>query len=242
MRIDWKETQDDKYKYAYEYRRAAIAADNVVFGYEDGELKVLLIERGERTELGKLALPGGFLRMDETIEECAARELKEETGIENAYSENFGTFTDLDRDPEQRVVSIAFYALVPTCNIIGGTDARRAIWVPLKEVGELAFDHNRILDKAVQCLREDIVFRPVGYELLPEEFTLPQLQRLYECILGLDTPMDRSNFSKKILKSGILIDTGKVESVSGHRGGNYYRFDKEAYDRFKQDRSFKMEF
>ena len=240
MRKDWIETSDGKF--AYDYKRAAIAADNVVFGFDGGELKVLLIERNDRIEVGKMALPGGFLRMEETIEECAARELQEETGIVNAYSENFGTFTALDRDPEQRVVSSACYALVPTCEVIGGSDARRAVWVPLKEVGDLAFDHNEILAKAVQRLREDIVFRPVGYELLPEKFTLPQLQRLYECILGLDKPMDRANFSKKILNSGILVETGETEQVSGHRGGNYYRFDKDAYDRFKQERSFKLEF
>lgn len=240
MRKDWIETADGKF--AYDYKRAAIAADNVVFGYDGGELKVLLIERGERTEVGKLALPGGFLRMDETIEECAARELKEETGIENAYSRCFGTFTDLDRDPEQRVVSIAFYALVPTCQVVGGTDAKRATWVPIKEVGELAFDHNQILERAIMTLREDIAFRPVSYALLPDKFTLPQLQRLYECILGLDTPMDRSNFSKKILKSGFLVDTGEVEAASGHRGGNFYSFNHDAYESFKQDRIINLEF
>lgn len=240
MRKDWTETSDGKF--AYDYKRAAIAADNVVFGFDGGELKVLLIERNERVEVGKMALPGGFLRMDETIEECAARELYEETGIKNAYSEQLGSFTALDRDPDQRVVSIAFYALVPTCEVMGGSDAKRAVWIPLKEVGELAFDHNEILRKAVQRLREDIFFRPVGYELLPEKFTLPQLQKLYECILGLDEPMDRANFSKKILKSGILLETGETEQASGHRGGKYYRFDQQAYDRLKQDRSFRLEF
>ena len=240
MRKDWIETSDGKFAYAY--KRAAIAADNVVFGFDGTELKVLLIERSDRTEIGKMALPGGFLRMEETIEECAARELREETGIENAYSENFGTFSALDRDPEQRVVSVAFYALVPTCEVVGGIDAKRAVWVPLSEVGTLAFDHNQILQAAIQRLREDIVFRPIGYELLPEKFTLPRLQRLYECILGLAEPMDRANFSKKILKTGILLETGETEQVSGHRGGKYYRFDKQAYDHFKQNRSFRLEF
>ena len=131
---------------------------------------------------------------------------------------------------------------MPTCEVVGGSDARRAVWVPLKDLPTLAFDHNRIVVRAIQRLREDIVFRPVGYELLPEKFTLPQLQRLYECILGLTAPMDRANFSKKILKSGILIETGETEQASGHRGGNYYRFNKEAYDRFKEERSFKLEF
>lgn len=240
MQKDWIETPDGLF--AYPYKRAAIATDNVVFGFDGAELNVLLVERNERTEIGKMALPGGFLRMDETLEGCAARELQEETGITNAYSDFFGVFSALDRDPDQRVVSIAFYALVPTCEVVGGSDARRAVWVPLKDLPTLAFDHNRIVVRAIQRLREDIVFRPVGYELLPEKFTLPQLQRLYECILGLTAPMDRANFSKKILKSGILIETGETEQASGHRGGNYYRFNKEAYDRFKEERSFKLEF
>ncbi len=240
MQIDWIETTDGLF--AYPYKRAAIATDNVVFGFDGSRLNVLLVERNERTEIGRMALPGGFLRMEETVEACAARELQEETGITNAYSEAFGVFSNPDRDPEQRVVSIAFYALVPTCDVVGGSDARRAVWVPLTELPELAFDHNRIVERAIRRLREDIVFRPVGYELLPDRFTLPQLQRLYECILGLTTPMDRANFSKKILKSGILVETGETEQVSGHRGGNYYRFDKAAYDRFKENRSFRLEF
>ena len=240
MRKDWTRTEDGKY--AYDYKRAAIAADNVVFGFDGNNLKVLLIRRNDRVEVGRWALPGGFLRMEETIEQCAARELQEETGITGAYSENFGVFSALNRDPEQRVVSVAYYALVPTCEVKGGSDAKEAAWFLLKDIPLLPFDHNDILKKAVQRLREDVVFRPVGYELLPEKFTLPQLQRLYECILGLEEPMDRANFSKKILKSGILIETGEVEQASGHRGGNYYRFDKEAYDRYKQDRSFRLEF
>lgn len=226
--------------YCYDYPRAAMTADAVIFGFDGQQLQVLLVERGVEPYLGKWALPGGFLHMDETIEECVVRELKEETSFCHPYMKQFGVFSDVNRDPRGRIITTAFYALVQLAPVQGGDDARRAEWFPLSNIPALAFDHDRILRIATQCLREDMHFRPVGFELLPESFTIPQLQRLYEAILGVH--FDRRNFMKKMQATGILQATGEKEQGCAHRAPDLYRFNKEQYDRLKQDGTMKLEF
>ena len=190
--------------YAYKYPRAAMTADAVIFGFDGYELQVLLIQRGIEPYKGRWAFPGGFMRMDETIEECAMRELHEETGLLSPYMQQLGIFSDVDRDPRGRIVTTAFYALVKMESVVGQDDAMDAQWFPLSAVPALAFDHDHILRVALKRLREDLHFRPIGFELLPQKFSIPQLQRLYEALLEIH--FDRRNFQKKMLATGILID------------------------------------
>ncbi len=189
-------------KYTYDYPRPAVTTDCVVFGFDGRDLKVLLIERGLEPYKGAWAFPGGFLNMDETAEQGALRELKEETGLDLRYIKQVGAFSDVDRDPRTRVITIAFYALAKKAEVQGGDDAAKAQWFALNEVPRLAFDHDYILRKTMQKLREDIHFEPIGFGLLDKEFTIPELQRLYEAILGVH--FDRRNFYKKMLQTGIL--------------------------------------
>ena len=154
--------------------------------------------------------------------------------------EQFGIFSDVNRDPRGRVITTAFYALTPMREVHGGDDAAEAQWFPLDSIPTLAFDHDCILRVAINRLREDLHFRPVGFELLPEPFTIPQLQRLYEAILKVH--FDRRNFMKKMTAVGILDDTGEKEMVKGHRPATLYRFNTIAYSQFKKRRNFNLEF
>ena len=192
----------EKGHYTYDYPRPAVTTDCVVFGFDGRDLKILLIERGLEPYKGAWAFPGGFLNMDETAEQGALRELKEETGLDLNYLKQVGAFSDIDRDPRTRVITIAFYALAKKSNVRGGDDAAKAQWFSLNDVPRLAFDHDYILRKAMQKLREDLHFEPIGFGLLDTEFTIPELQRLYEAILGIQ--FDRRNFHKKMLQTGIL--------------------------------------
>jgi 8-oxo-dGTP diphosphatase len=206
--------------YTYEHPHPAVAIDCVVFGFNGRTLEILLIERGVDPFRGAWALPGGFMGMEETAEECAKRELWEETGFSVLTLKQLGAFTSVHRDPRERVVSIAFYALVQPSDVTGGDDARQARWFPVDDAPPLAFDHDHILRKALRQLRKDIHFEPVGFELLSRSFTMSELQRLYEAILGVH--FDRRNFEKKMLQSGILEQCDEEEDRSTfHDGFNY---------------------
>ena len=188
--------------YTYKYPHPAVTADCVIFGYDGKDLKILLIERGLDPYKGYWAFPGGFMNIDETVEECAKRELKEETGLEANIIEQFHTFSKVDRDPRERVITVAFFALVKQSEVIGGDDAAKAQWFALKDVPQLAFDHDYILRIAQRTLKEKIHFEPICFELMDEEFSMPELQRLYEAIL--EVQFDRRNFEKKMIQLGIL--------------------------------------
>ncbi len=188
--------------YEYRYPHPAVTTDCVVFGFDGRELKVLLIERGLEPYKGMWAFPGGFMRIDETAEQCAIRELKEETGMVLTQVRQLGAFSGVHRDPRERVVTIAFYALARQSEVIGGDDAAHARWWPIKEIPQLAFDHDYILRRAMERIRQDIHFEPVGFGLMEEEFTIADLQRLYESILGVH--FDRRNFYRKMMQTGIL--------------------------------------
>lgn len=188
--------------YTYKYPHPAVTTDCVVFGFDGRELKVLLIERGIEPYKGMWAFPGGFLRIDETAEECAKRELKEETGLVLTKVRELGTFSNVNRDPRERVISIAFYSLAKHSNVKGGDDAAKAKWWSIDDIPQLAFDHDYILRKAMKRIRRDIHFEPVGFDLLDNQFTMSELQRLYESILGVQ--FDRRNFYRKMLQTGVL--------------------------------------
>ena len=201
------------FPYQYKYEHPAVTTDCVIFTYEDWKLKVLLVKRGGEPYKGEWALPGGFLRGDETAREGALRELKEETALEASAIGELGVFSKPERDPRERVITIAFYALVKPSKVQGGDDADEAAWFPIDDLPQLAFDHADIIHSALERLKRDIHFEPIGFDLLDEEFTIPDLQRLYEIILGVK--FDRRNFQRKILSSGILEEAEEPVEFSG---------------------------
>jgi len=227
--------------YTYEYERPALTTDCVVFGLDEEELKVLLIKRGIPPFKGKWALPGGFVRVGEDIEESAKRELAEETGLNNVYLEQLYTFGRPKRDPREHVVTISYFALVnlidhpPTAN----TDAEHAAWFAIDDLPKLAFDHETILETAQNRLKGKVRYQPVGFELLPEKFTLTDLQKLYECILDIE--IDKRNFRKKVQKLNILIETDEIQQDVKHRAAKLYKFNQKAYDTLtKQGINFEL--
>lgn len=221
--------------HTYNYPRPALTVDCIVFGLDaELELKIMLIKRDIPPFEGQWAIPGGFVRMDETLEQAALRELQEETGIQNVFLEQLYTFGDLGRDPRDRVVTVAYYALINLVEqkIQAATDAREAHWFPLAQIPKLAFDHEQILQTAIARLRGKIRYEPIGFELLPKNFTLSQLQKLYEIIW--DRSLDKRNFRKKILSMDLLLDTGEVQHNVSHRAAKLYQFDETKYLQLKE--------
>jgi 8-oxo-dGTP diphosphatase len=235
--IDYRLTEDGWF--AYEYKRPSLTADSVIFGFDGQSLNVLLVKRGIEPFKGRWAFPGGFIKMDETAEEGALRELKEETGMENAFIQQFHTFSNPLRDPRERVITIAFYALVRIQEVKGGDDAASARWFPLDEIPALAFDHDHMLRMATQRLRQEIHFHPIGFELLPEKFTLRELQSLYEAILGIT--FDRRNFAKKMLHLEILNELDETVWPTPKREAKLFSFNAGKYEELKR-KGFRMEF
>lgn len=194
----------EELKYHYKYPHPAITTDCVIFGYDGRQLKVLLIERGNEPDKGKWAFPGGFLNIDEQAEAGALRELQEETGMTNADIRQFHTFSAPKRDPRERVISIAYYALVKIQDVKGGDDAARASWFAIDNVPELAFDHDLMFKLALDALRRQTYTEPVGTDILPERFTLDDISHLYTAILG-KAPIDY------LLNFGLLLPNGKTD-------------------------------
>ena len=225
--------------FTYEYARPALTVDCVVFGFDEGELKVLLIQRGLQPFKGRWALPGGFVRVTETVDDAARRELAEETGLKNVFLEQLYTFGAVYRDPRERVVSVAYYALVQLadCKAKAASDAAAARWFALSSVPQLAFDHREILDVAIARLRGKVRYEPIGFELLPDKFTLTDLQHLYEAVLG--TALDKRNFRKKVLAFDFLVPVPE-QARGAHRPAQLYRFDSVKYERLRK-RGFNFE-
>jgi len=200
-----------------------VTVDIVVLTVDDQKLKVLLIQRGIAPFKGQFALPGGFVLANETLDAAAFRELSEETGTENVYLEQLYTFGDPKRDPRGRVVTVAYYALVPAGNspLLAGTDAAAAGWFGVDELPVVAFDHPKIIGYAVNRLRNKLEYTSVGFELLPKKFTLTKLQMLHEAILGRS--LDKRNFRRKILSTGLLIASKEMENT-GRKPARLYAF------------------
>jgi 8-oxo-dGTP diphosphatase len=177
----------------------------------------------------------GFVHVDETLDEAARRELEEETGLNRVLLEQLYTFGAVDRDPRERVVSVAYYALVNLADhrVQAATDAREAAWFAVDAVPSLAFDHAEILAAAVERLRGKLAYQPIGFELLPEKFTLSQLQQLYEVVL--DCELDKRNFRKRMLATGRLVETKEVQQDVAHRAARLYRFDERKYKQLAKD-------
>ena len=215
--------------YTYKYPRPALTVDCVVFGFDEGELKVLLIQRGLEPFKGRWALPGGFVRVDETLDAAARRELHEEAGLTNVFLEQLYTFGAVDRDPRERVVSVAYYALVKLSEhqAKAATDAANARWFLTSKVPRLAFDHADILSTAMARLKGKVRYEPIGFELLPPKFTLSQLQHLYEAVLS--AKLDKRNFRKKVLGFGLLVRLKETFQAGRHRPAQLFRFDQKRY-------------
>jgi 8-oxo-dGTP diphosphatase len=212
-----------------EYPRPSVTVDCVVFAVDQDDLKVLLIQRDLEPFAGQWALPGGFVKMEETLDAAARRELREETGLERVFLEQLYTFGEPERDPRGRVISVAYYALVNLSDhrVHAATDARDASWFAVWDTPTLAFDHAAILETALARLKGKVRYQPIGFELLPGKFTLTELQRLYEVIL--EEELDKRNFRKRILAMDILVELDEVQKDVSHRAARLYRFDERKY-------------
>lgn len=224
--------------YTYDYPRPALTVDVVAFTFKDNCLQVLLIRRAVEPFRGSWALPGGFVNIDEDLEAAARRELEEETGLQETYLEQLYTYGDPDRDPRGRVVTVAHYALIPadtTVRTASGSDAAEAQWFPLDDTHKLAFDHEKIITYALRRLRNKLEYTALGFELLPKEFTLSELQRTYEIILGEE--LDKRNFRRRILEASVIEETPNKRTGEG-RPAQLYRYRDDAVAEVKARRLF----
>ncbi len=201
----------------------SVTTDIVIFSIIADALNVLLIERGGEPFKGKWALPGGFVDGDESVADGAARELEEETGVRNVYLEQLYTFGAVDRDPRGRVITVAYYALVPSggLNVRAASDARDASWYRIDGLPELAFDHGEIVATAHARLIAKLGYSTIAFQMMPQEFTLSQLQRVYEVIGG--EALDKRNFRKSILALEMIEETGNLRSEGAHRPAKLFR-------------------
>lgn len=226
--------------YVYDYPRPSVTVDIVLFAFHNNDLKVLLVQRKFDPFAEKWALPGGFVQMEEDLEQAALRELEEETGVRDVYLEQLFTFGSPDRDPRTRVITVAYFALLSTDQAAGqalraASDASDARWWSMYALPELAFDHQRILSYALQRLRWKLEWTALGFMLLPEEFTLSELQRVYETVLR--ESLDKRNFRRKILDLGIVEETGRLYK-GDHRPAKLYRFTAKAIELEQARRRF----
>ena len=208
--------------------RILLAIDCIIFGFDGKDIKLLLIKRNFEPEMGKWSLMGGFLKEEEDLEAGASRILYDLTGLKDIYVEQLEVFGKVNRDPAERTVSVVFFALIQ----IEEHDAEavrshNASWISLDKRPQLIFDHEQMVVRAIEHLRYKAALHPIGFELLPEYFSIPQLQKLYEDIYN--TPLDRSNFSRKLLSTGLLIDTGHKNSNSTTKKATLYKLDTVRY-------------
>lgn len=225
------------------YFKSAFTVDNVIFGFDEGDLKVLLIKRGEEPFKDTWALPGYFVNPGEDLEMAAKRILKELTGLENVYLEQVRTFGAVDRHPYGRVITVAYYSLVKISayKVNPSSIAEMAQWHSVDGVGKLPFDHNAILEACLERLKTKVRHKPIGFELLPPKFTLTELQHLYESILLSEKEkregkrMDKRNFRKKMLSIGLLIDLKETQEGVAHRPAKLYRFDRNKYNKLSDE-------
>jgi len=209
--------------YTYRYPHPAVTTDIVIFTIRQDELKVLLIKRALPPFKGEWALPGGFINLQESLEQGARRELEEETGVSGVYLEQLYTFGQPDRDPRERVITVAYYALIPSdkIEIRAASDAEGVSWFGMQELPKLAFDHPEILQTAHQRLVAKLDYSTIAFQFMPKAFTLTDLQQVYELILR--EPIDKRNFRKRILSLNLIKETGKERKDGAHRPAKLYR-------------------
>lgn len=212
--------------------KTLVAVDCIIFGFDGVQLKALLIKRGFEPEKGKWSLMGGFIGKNESADEAAIRVLYQLTGMNNIYMEQLHTFSEINRDAAGSVISIAYFALINIANYSEQLQLEHeARWHPLKKIPALIFDHKKMVTKAKELLRNKAAQHPIGFELLPPKFTLQQLQSLYEAIY--ETPLDKRNFTKKMLSLGILNKLTEKEKESSRKGAFYYVFDSNKYSKLQ---------
>lgn len=222
--------------------QSIFTADCVIFGFNEGELKVLLIERNEYPFKDWWGLPGFFVENNETIDDAVKRILLEHTGLKGIYMEQLYAFGDLQRHPQGRIITIAYYAMLrleavnislkPTSDYV-----RKAQWHSLNNLPDLAFDHKNIIEKSIEKIRRKVSHSPIAFELLPEKFTLTQLQQLYEAIW--DKKLDKRNFRKKMLNYNVLKELDEKQKGVSYRAAKLYKFDKRKYNKiFKNELNF----
>lgn len=209
-----------------EFEKPSVAVDLLIFTIKDGELQIVLVKRGIEPFKDSWALPGGFVRIDEAVDEAAKRELREETGLKEVYLEQLYTFGQVNRDPRARVITVAYFALTPysKMKLEASTDVVEARLFPVKRLPSLAFDHTEIVAAGISRLRNKIQYSNIVYGLMSDQFRLSDLQKVYEIILGEE--LDKRNFRKKMASLDLLEDTGKMEVEGAHRPAKLYRFKK----------------
>ncbi len=208
--------------------RILVAVDCIIFGFDGHDLKLLLVKRGLEPESGKWSLMGGFVQPRENLRQAANRILQKLTGLQGVYMEQLRTFSDPDRDPVERTISIAYFALIDIHKYEKQlSEDYHAEWVLLKDRPRLIFDHNEMVELAQKQLRYKAALHPILFELLPSKFTIPQLQSLYEAIY--DNTFDNRNFSRKVLSTGLLIKQKEKDKLNSKKGAFYYRLDKRKY-------------
>ena len=216
---------------------SAFSIDCVIFGFEAGELKILLIERNEDPFKDWLALPGSLVNQEESIDDAAERILYELTGLRDLHMQQFHTFGEVNRHPRGRIITVAYYALI---RINGQKElrpitqfARKAFWHPVNELPKLAFDHSEIFHTGFNKIRRRLSYLPIAFELLPEKFTLTQLQGCYEAILN--KKLDKRNFRKKMLSYGFLKELSEKQKGVSYRAAKLYKFDRRKYSKIFQN-------
>ncbi|WP_405293228.1 NUDIX hydrolase [Algibacter sp. Ld11] len=220
--------------------KVLLAVDCIIFGFDGEDLKILLIKRDFEPEMGKWSLIGGFLKKEENLDQAAIRILSHLTGLDNVYMEQFYAFSKVDRDPEERTISVAYYALIDIAtHNIKTNNFDTSKWFSLKDAPSLIFDHNRMVERAVSRLKYRTKTKPIGFELLPDKFTMLQLQRLYESILN--EKLDKRNFTNKINALKILVKLEEKDMESSKKGSYLYQFDTEKYNaKLKEGFVFKI--
>ncbi len=210
-----------------QYQNPSLAIDLVVFGYYDNDLFVLLLNRKEEPFKDTWTLPGAFLQMDELFRDTCTRVLNTKLGMTNLYLEQLYTFDQMERDPRGRVISVTYFALInpKKFEVVAGNMANDVKWFKSSKIPKLGFDHEAIFKMALQRLKSKILYYPMGFELLDQEFTMTELHELYECILGIH--IDRRNFRRKILDSAYIINTGKKREGLQNRLPDLYKFNKQ---------------
>ena len=222
--------------YYKEFQKVLLSVDCIIFGFDQNKLKILIGRRNMDPGRGEWSLYGGFVRNDESLDAAAQRTLLELTGMRNIYMSQVGAFGNIDRDPGERVVSIAYYALINVKDYSERLRKQHGVeWVNIEDIPQMYSDHNAMITKARKLIQQKIKTNPVGFELLPELFTLTQLQRLYEAVNG--EPLDKRNFRKRIKDMDYIEKTELIDKKTSKRGASLYRFNKKA---FTEDKNFKL--
>lgn len=225
-----------KRNYYRENPKFYVGIDCIIFGFKDGKLSLLLLKRNFEPAKGQWSLMGGFVQKDESADEAAKRVLRELTGLDNVYMEQVGAFGEIERDPGERVISIAYYALMNIDNYDKKlVQSHNAFWADINELPELIFDHRDMVDKARNLMKQKASYKPIGFNLLPELFTLTQLQMLYEAIYG--EAIDKRNFRKRVAEMEFIEQTDEIDKTGSKRGARLYRMNSDVY---RKTRKFKI--